>query len=144
MGWARPSQPSPVTGPNQWPGWATLGTRDLNHACMAPAIELSTVGKNEIRQSGKTEQETYLVRLQGICAWLLRTTLLPSTFFLHLLLFTLYSFPASLFLFILLRFFCSVFRTNLYSLSVSFVYCCFRLILVRERLTSGLGFNQKT
>jgi len=35
---------------------------------MAPAIELSTVGKNEIRQSGKTEQETYLVRLQGICA----------------------------------------------------------------------------
>jgi len=30
------------------------------------------------------------------------------------------------------------------SLSVSFVFCCLRPILVRERLTSGLGFNQKT
>jgi len=30
MGWAGPSQPSPVTGPSQWPGWVkTKGTRDL-------------------------------------------------------------------------------------------------------------------
>jgi len=32
-----------------------------------PAIELNAIGENEIRQSGKTEQEAYLVRLQGIC-----------------------------------------------------------------------------
>jgi len=22
MGWARPSQPGPATGPSQWPSWA--------------------------------------------------------------------------------------------------------------------------
>jgi len=27
MGWAKPSQPGPVTGPSQWPGWAK------QHAC---------------------------------------------------------------------------------------------------------------
>jgi len=27
MGWARPSQPGPATGPSQWPGWAQ------QHAC---------------------------------------------------------------------------------------------------------------
>jgi len=57
MGWARPSQPSSVTGPSQWPGWATLGTRDLKSRVHGLVIELNTDDENGIRQSGGNRAE---------------------------------------------------------------------------------------
>jgi hypothetical protein len=87
-----------------------------------PAIELNTDDENEIRQSGENRAGD----LPGSFAGNLRVIaeddasafdflLTPSAFHVVFL-------SCVLFLFIFLHFFCSVFRTNLYSLSVSFFF----------------------
>jgi hypothetical protein len=58
-------------------------------------LNLKQEGDNELkRKAGKTEQKTYLVLLQTICARLLRATLLLSNFLLLLLLVSHVIFPS--------------------------------------------------
>jgi hypothetical protein len=92
---------------------------------------------------GKTEQKTYLVLLQRICARLLRVTLLFSNCLLllmlvsHVVFLSCVSISACFFLFL-----CSVFRTRLYSLSVHFSFRCFRPVLVREKVHFWYGVKK--
>ena len=49
MGWARPSQPGPATGPSQWPGWAK-DTRSARWAQLKLQVQSACVIKDGKRR----------------------------------------------------------------------------------------------
>ena len=112
---------------------------------MAFATELKkTNGENEIRKSGGNRVED----LPGSFAGNLRVAAEEDASAFELLL-TPYAFYVVFLPCVSISVYFSSFLLLCFQnkpiLSLGqFCFCCFRPVLMRERLTSGLGFNQKT
>jgi len=77
MGWARPSQPGPVTGPSQWPGWAKKLKARVKwiHACMNTAWSkllshsvLVTIQFEMKMQKGMKKRAYLLLETEDACS----------------------------------------------------------------------------
>ena len=74
LGWARPSQPSPVTGPSQWPGWAKSCTREVTsrvlHCAKVIKLPSHSVYKHNMQgMKGERKERTCFGRRRCLQRW---------------------------------------------------------------------------
>ena len=111
---------------------------------MAPVTELKeTNSENEVKKSGRNRAEdvpgAFAEGLREVAEGDISVSkfpFTPSACLPRCIPFLRLCFSLIFFVFFL----CSVFRTPSLSLSVRFCVRCFRLVLVRERFTFGVGF----
>jgi len=90
MDWVRPSQPSPITSPRQWPGWAKSCTREVTSHVLhcAKVIKLpshSVYKHNMQRMKGERKERTCFGRRRCLQRWWILAYCSPlSSFYVHL------------------------------------------------------------
>ena len=90
MGWARPSQPSPVTGQSQGPGWAKSCTREVTshvlHCAKVIKLPSHSVYKHNMQgMKGERKERTCFGRRRCLQRWWILAYCFPlSSFCVHL------------------------------------------------------------